>query len=945
MTSLPPLLLSLTLSPTSSLVYFLSLGLSPILSCRYGPPLNFPVPCHTLLSSTVSGVLRSWSNFRLCFKSVDRLCPFQGREKGKCPTKDQGAQTQGRALLVVMKKSLSHQIPPSVLQDSSPSAAASGGGHATRRGHGPHLSISDPSHHVTEAIGHMYDDDDYDKRDSRRLSYISSPMSESISTIPPNLAGSASPTSPQSMQLQNHLNEVNNKRQGSVQHIETRPSPPVRSQSFDRDSTPGSPGSPGSSKTDTATTSFPLNDVDYESDPAAVAQELNNLAAIRRMSMDVAATGDPDLPDFNSSIAPSPSADENDASRLFWVPASLHPELAPMEFKSFLDSKAERINRKSGDFSSLSPDALGSGGGLRRKRSMLSREIDSSHGYTDGAERLERKRSQSKTDSLSPNLLELETLVDDSKQPNKNPTSILNGIQGLGLGTDEDKPILPPTPQAPGLRRSTRTQYRKAGSTKKGDRPPYSKRFAKTSEATPPVPSIVTSPADKPADKPILGLTRVSTDPTPSATRAQALNKPTPDTPTRATNSSTSSTPATTIDKSQSENNLQSHAPTTDPIKSPDPPSQSRHYSSEQRKSDQKLPAVVETPPTESNRTSPSSTSQQSKQSGRGSDAPSTLPQKSSSVQEYSLSKRSAHSRQQGKDSTSNLNEFANSPQLLPGNSTRTDSLSFIPTFSDDRKSSSEGRKSSEDRKSDSKKSKERKDSSEGGSRKSSWHWLLGTEEKDKDKEKKKDKEKDSDAKKIKAKLVDKVHDTTNSSSNDSNHRGRESFAVDRADVKLEEERKKDNARRSSGESKKEKESGLFSSIFGGGRKKHSGDGHHHKKSSSRTLSPDPPVRILRPDLDYPWTRFSILEERAIYRMAHIKLANPRRALHSQVLLSNFMYSYLAKVQQMHPHMVLATSAAQRHQRAREQQQEEYLQYQRYQEVGLPLEQSTRYGC
>ena len=48
-------------------------------------------------------------------------------------------------------------------------------------------------------------------------------------------------------------------------------------------------------------------------------------------------------------------------------------------------------------------------------------------------------------------------------------------------------------------------------------------------------------------------------------------------------------------------------------------------------------------------------------------------------------------------------------------------------------------------------------------------------------------------------------------------------------------------------------------------------------------------MRILKPDIDYNWTRFSILEERAIYRMAHIKLANPRRALHSQVLLSNFM--------------------------------------------------------
>ena len=78
--------------------------------------------------------------------------------------------------------------------------------------------------------------------------------------------------------------------------------------------------------------------------------------------------------------------------------------------------------------------------------------------------------------------------------------------------------------------------------------------------------------------------------------------------------------------------------------------------------------------------------------------------------------------------------------------------------------------------------------------------------------------------------------------------------------------------------------------------------------------------------------------------MAHIKLANPRRALYSQVLLSNFMYSYLAKVQQMHPQMQLPTSATQKKQqeeKKKQQQQqsansnqpEEYSQYQRYQEV------------
>ncbi|CAG8230291.1 unnamed protein product [Penicillium nalgiovense] len=254
---------------------------------------------------------------------------------------------------------------------------------------------------------------------------------------------------------------------------------------------------------------------------------------------------------------------------------------------------------------------------------------------------------------------------------------------------------------------------------------------------------------------------------------------------------------------------------------------------------------------------------------------------------------------------------------MIPGNSTRTDSLSFIPTISEDRKP--------EERK-ESKKSKDKKDSD--GSRKSSWHWLLGSEEKDKKKDK------DSDSKKTKSKIVDKTHDNTRldvlQSSIESTQRGRESLVLDRLDPKLEEERRKDSVRRASGESKKEKD-GIFSSIFGGGRKKHSGDGHH-RKHSSRNLSPEPPMRVLRADVDYPWTRFSILEERAIYRMAHIKLANPRRALYSQVLLSNFMYSYLAKVQQMHPQMPVASSGSSQRSSKSRDQPDEYSQYQRYQE-------------
>lgn len=82
--------------------------------------------------------------------------------------------------------------------------------------------------------------------------------------------------------------------------------------------------------------------------------------------------------------------------------------------------------------------------------------------------------------------------------------------------------------------------------------------------------------------------------------------------------------------------------------------------------------------------------------------------------------------------------------------------------------------------------------------------------------------------------------------------------------------------------------------------------------------------------------------------MAHIKLANPRRALYSQVLLSNFMYSYLAKVQQMHPQIQIPAFVTQKQggggqrgdmqQRGEELQEQpaqsdEYAAWQLYQEV------------
>ncbi|KAJ5721608.1 uncharacterized protein N7483_009542 [Penicillium malachiteum] len=826
---------------------------------------------------------------------------------------------------------------PAIL--ASTTAPEAGGGHATRR-HVPHLSISDPSHHVTEAIGHMYDDD-YDRNDIRRLSYISSPHAESITTIP------RGPASPNSL----HTSQPSSPIEGQHKQTNGHLRPPLAThRSYDRDSDPGS-SELTRSPSETATSSFPLNDINYESDPAAVVQELNNLAAIRRMSMDVAAAGDPDLPSFNSnfsipSLPPSPSADENDTSRLFWVPASLHPELAPKEFKSFLESKADLIKRKSGDYSALGPERQGSQSSLRRKRSMLSKQIDNSAGYTDGADRLEHQRSQAgKRDGmLSPNLQQLETLVDDSSATSKD--TLIQGMQKASIAASEDKPILPPAPPGHSLRRSTRTQYRK-GSLKKGEKPPYSKRIGRgLSESADSAPSILPSPNDAP----ILGSTRAPSDSAPKTRAARAgsaSSRSTAYTP----GSTTSSTFDSIIDQPEAEQEA-SQTQQDAAFNQSDVEAQAsaatyaRQWQSRTNSNgrstttvplaEQTVPVVAEQQISDPTRTPSNASSQTSRSSERVSDrdATSSHSSKTTSPGDTTPSKRSLMGpSRQGRETTPTLNDFANNPQMIPGNSTRTDSLSFIPTIPEERRS--------DDRKTEGKKSKK-----DDGGRKSSWHWLLGSEEKEKRKEK------DSDSRRAKSKISEKVHSSNSrpeapaqQSSLDSTPKGRESLILDRLDPKLEEERRKDGVRRASGD-KKEKD-GIFSSIFGGGRKKHGGESHHHRKNSSRNLSPDPPVRELRADVDYPWTRFSILEERAIYRMAHIKLANPRRALYSQVLLSNFMYSYLEKVQQMHPQMVVA-SGSQRSSRSREreqqqQQPDEYLQYQRYQEAQEQQQQQQQH--
>lgn len=828
-----------------------------------------------------------------------------------------------------------------------------------RRGHAPQISISDTNHHVTEAIGDLYggdSDNESSRRSSRPLSFLPSPQGDSIpafNTFEPFDPFPSNPPakSPLRPQMTFEKPATPTSPNGSIPI-------PQKQHSMAHGVTNGQMSPPLSrSNSDTASQQFPLNDIDYESSPAGLAQELSNLQAIRRMSMGVN-NADPDLPSFKSASNPPlspPALSDEDESKLFWVPARLHPELAPMEFKTFIEQKVDRIRRRSGDSDSLSPEtAVGrqsSSGGLRRKKSMLSRQIDTGAGYRDGAERLERKRSGTQSSGGLENLQELEHIVEDPVSLMRRMSIDSKGALGGDGDGDEDIPIVAGS-KVSGLgtlKRSTRTTYRR-GSLRKGG-PPLSRRLAGARQAeTDTEESPSTSPVYSVPEVPPLPVQRVQSEPMNGAfepsnfSRPQRRRSPPNATDARPGSAEEASRPSSSLEEQRSSpqprafhSRIASNGRTTAPLPGYNP---------------QQVPQIIETPPQDSDRRPPIQlperlSSRQPPPQHQPHPASRSSPQAYPPHQQRQPTSSRPNRHLQAAQSSpikpaQSYDDSLAHPSPLPGNTNRVDSLSIIPSLPEEKKLD--------------KKSKDKKDSSEP--RKTSWGWLVGGD-KEKEREKKDKEEKDKEvAKKVKNKLSkpqDKSHDDTRldvlQTSIQAGGRGRESVVLDRESIKLEEERKKESNRKTTSDGKKEKEPGLLSSIFGGGKKKSEKDASH-KKNASRGLSPEPPPRILKPDIDYNWTRFSILEERAIYRMAHIKLANPRRELYSQVLLSNFMYSYLAKVQQMHPQISIGNSkqaqqaqqaqqrqaAAQqkKEQQAQQQQQqqpEEFAQYQRYQQV------------
>lgn len=668
-----------------------------------------------------------------------------------------------------------------------------------------------------------------------------------------------------------------------------------RSNSFD--SGPGSPRSPTLSLRDMQAESgqqFPLTNIDNPND---IAQELSNLQALRRMSMDVGNIKDPDMPPMSLStmpaIAPSGDDDEADPSRLLWVPARVHPELAPSEFQTFLEKRVQSIKRRSGD-SSLGADLNRNGSGsslssssLRRTRSKLSRQIDNSggqgaSGYVDGAEQLERQISQRESNELS-----LDELV---KDPTKAVQKLAQESQGHVEGSEssaDDMPILPMAPGM-GLRRSTRTTYRKGGSLRSDKRRGAHRH--QNSETEPPLPV----PGEAP---PGHGLQRVQSEPV-----SDSLSQPSRS--LRRQGGLVQEAPAAlaALEGNPSIPEDDELRPTSPPSPEQEGRAASIPYSKNVQESPQSNRSVSQTSQPE-HVPQPAVADPPPKSNRRAASHSNVAP---SPPQQYT-------SKTQPSISTPTLDEGLQSqhPGMPGSGGTRTDALTFIPTLNQPEEKKPE------------KKSKKDEESTSRSS--SAWKWLRGGDDK---------REKKEDSKKSRTKaLVERAQDNVRldviQSSIEKSGKGRESLVLDRdsSEHKLQEERRKDGTRRS--ESKKEKDGSIFSSIFGGSKKKEEKDRASKRIQHHLRVPSEPPaIKPPEPDVDYHWTRFPLLEERAIYRMAHIKLANPRRPLLSQVLLSNFMYSYLAIVQAMHPQMNVPISPQQKRleeEARRKKEEEEYL--------------------
>lgn len=134
----------------------------------------------------------------------------------------------------------------------------------------------------------------------------------------------------------------------------------------------------------------------------------------------------------------------------------------------------------------------------------------------------------------------------------------------------------------------------------------------------------------------------------------------------------------------------------------------------------------------------------------------------------------------------------------------------------------------------------------------------------------------------------------------------------------------------------KEKDTGFFGSLFGSGRSKKPEEppstftggqaAAHAILGASKSKSPAPTYPNqpqIQPSANGTYARYPIHVERAVYRLSHIKLANPRRPLYEQVLISNLMFWYLGVINKAQQEEKERAAEKEREERERKEKEKE----------------------
>ncbi|KAJ8104107.1 hypothetical protein POJ06DRAFT_235077 [Lipomyces tetrasporus] len=768
---------------------------------------------------------------------------------------------------------------------------------------------------------------------------------------------------------------------------------------------------------------MPLENIGFEAPATIVAQERNNIQALKRISLDASSTSDPDLPAVNIALlqhgptsppAASPSSAASvgtqqgfpfdDApgyhadSALLWVPAHLHPELAPKEWRTFVQERVAEIQQRTGANGILSqseknttspaspisallsvPGSSGTtGSGVIRRKSKLSREIDISDdsvaGFEDGADVLQ-ERSRTKSPEVRVSDLEwLETYARQTRSASGSPN-----IPG-GVVISEGNAVHAPLNRGKGLRRSQHT-------SRKNKRLFESeKRLSMTSEETlsedenderhrepnlnveQPSPLTATPPSYSVPDRgpqvtvtdgklqlnineTDLGSLDFDTDVVIEA--AKSVDSPdvavTPDDLHHAGSGSTSS--SSTSSSTVSSVSIARESSFPERICSAKPSSGDAGRRDQHRSSPRPGTPV---PTSSTHRPSPVSrltskrliTDMLSRSSSTSSSAASDFPESPATPFKL-LTPSDMH-----------INAVLSVPSMAGAVSGdpngRTNELSVVPAL--DAKTADYHSQSPQPGPS----------LMQRGKALTAGFGRLFTSDKDKEKDKKEERKEDRSLG-HRSNALNQSAPSRSGSVPDLNKeaRRRETIDLERPATPI--------ANVEKGSSKKEKESKL-SNFFGAKKKsltksnagrrsknKNGGKAKHVRTSRSssslsstytdpyvgKSQSPSTPPSPSRTQMvngnggrPYYYSRFPLHVERAIYRLSHLKLANPRRPLRQQVLLSNFMYSYLELINQDSMYGYQQQQCPQAYQYSYPQQQfiyQQQVQQQNYQNWQLQL--------